>query len=476
MTTTNAALSIIRVSGDAQDETTQRGSCTTAAAREHLHLVDEIQLHAVSGFKGDKRHLAAMDEALARVRSGEVSAIVVAHSSRAARLPHRDVMRWQWDLEDAGGRIVSHDEEAWAKGKTPMDDAWSMMTAGENHKKSEDISMHVSRKFDVMRRDGFHAGWCVAGYEIRCTVCDAVGCAAHKGLKRMFKHPVAAEAVTTAFLDAHKGKSTPQIARTFKGVNERHGTRLPESAEGVGNLLRMTEYSTGRHRESVACKCTFDALISPAQQQAALVALDARQRPASVRAISKDDYSGALMCGACTTGRMYRKFAGKHADGSTTQRRYACKACKKTVQADHADYAVDHAMSGDRTPWYVPVTADPNADRDRQLKMVTDALSALPSIDLLDEDETDIHAEARALLKAERKRLRTIPDQPVTTFGVPKTDDLGKELTHGDRWDLWTAAERRDHLTAGSAYAYVQSAGDRSGKVVVTIELERDQD
>lgn len=469
-TTTAAALSIIRVSNDTSDETTQRTSCADAAKREDLTLVREIPLHAVSGFKGDKRHLAAMADALAAVRSGEVSAVVVAHSSRLARLPHRDVARWVWDLEDAGGRIVSHDEQSWATGSTPMDDGWALMTAGNNHQSSKNTSYHVNRRFKVMDEAGYHRGWGLAGYEILCTICGAVKCTEHKGHKRLVMHPVAAEAVIQAFADSAAGMSTPVIARRFKGINERCGTKLPASADGVSNMLNMNEYSTGHHREGIACQCKFPPLVSPAQQTATLAALNARRtgNAVSTRAIGKDDYSGALRCAVCDAhGRMYRKFAN-HAK----ERRYTCKTCGKGVLADRADAALEAQMSADTAPWYVPYTTDPNAGRDRALEAVQLALAELPSLGL-DEDEEDEH---RAVLRAERKRLQAIEDMPATTYATRKTDDSGRELTEGDRWQMMTPAERRDTLTAGSVFAYARNTGDRSGDVVVSIERERNQD
>jgi Resolvase, N terminal domain len=67
------AARFIRVSGDTQDERSQVNDCDRAAGREGYTFVrPDFQLHAVSGSKGVKKHLDALDEALAAIRSGRV--------------------------------------------------------------------------------------------------------------------------------------------------------------------------------------------------------------------------------------------------------------------------------------------------------------------------------------------------------------------------------------------------------------------
>jgi hypothetical protein len=88
------AARFIRVSGDTQDERSQVADRDRAAEREGLEFVlPDFQLHAVSGRKGVRKHLDALEAALDAVQTGQISAIVVAHSSRLTRLDSREA---QW--------------------------------------------------------------------------------------------------------------------------------------------------------------------------------------------------------------------------------------------------------------------------------------------------------------------------------------------------------------------------------------------
>ena len=463
---TTPAISIIRVSGDGQDESSQRGSCQRAADREDLHIVREIPLHAVSGFKGDKRHLAAMADALNAVRTSEAQVIVVAHSSRAARLPHRDVVRWMWDVEDAGGRFVSDDEQSWAAGSTPMHDAWNVITAGENHKKSLDISAHVNRGFRAMDDRGAFRGQPPAGYE-------AVGEERHKHLvpaasRRSVKRKRKGIQVTVTLPSAQDIRDAFNDAESTSTV--KLGKRLGFTPDGVAKLLRSRVYSSGqypvRRKDGVTVVHKCEPLVKPEVQARAITAVERRHTGDNVssRALAKDDYSGALWCGNPDCGRatMHRYYSDgrKNKDGSRRPkvRRYLCRQCRKSVKADAADAAVNAFMAARKVEWLEPVWM-PGNDYQADLDRVNLELRELPGRGLGDEEED---AE-RARLRAERGRLEALPRETGHWTGRLSG------ISEGARWTGMVTSERRAWLVSGEFRIYVAAKPGRTGDA--TVEL-----
>lgn len=437
------------------------------------YRVERVFRFEASAFHGD--HAPEQAEMLADVIAGRYKTVVAAMTSRYER------RGWQYDMYFAlqlhleyGARVVAIDDPSYGDMSTAMGGISTMLKAKSNHDYSRAISDNVLRKFRLMDSGGFHRGSVLSGYAAQCTTCGEFGCSekSHAGCKRLVRHPVTSELVIQAFTDCATGTSTPKIKRAFKAANERYGLRgglrLPASDDGVNAMLRRPEYSTGHHKPGNACRCTFQPLVSPAQQQAAVSALEGRRTGDNVtsRAISKDDYSGALWCAACGHDKpMYRIYSEQR--NGTRQRRYVCKpsvgGCGKSFKADEADATLDAIMSSDVTPWWIPFTEDPNAGRDRALVAVNQELKDLSSQGLSEDAEDDRRAE----LRAERKRLQAMPDQPATTFARVKTDDNGKRLTQGDHWQMMTAAERRDALTAaGSDFPFAKLV---SGVVVVEL-------
>ena len=167
------AARFIRVSGDTQDERSQIADCDRAAEREGLEFVlPDFQLHAVSGSKGEKRHLEALDRALAAIEAGQIRAIVVAHSSRLTRLDPDDAMMYAIRVRRANGRVYSWDEPNFGA-PDKMSRLLSMLAMDDNHEYSKTLSGHVNRKFrnEVDANNGFRGGaptgYVIAGEKYR---------------------------------------------------------------------------------------------------------------------------------------------------------------------------------------------------------------------------------------------------------------------------------------------------------------------
>jgi DNA invertase Pin-like site-specific DNA recombinase len=461
------------------DMTRQEIASQTRSIRDHLNAgsyrVERVFRIEASAFHGG--HASELAEILEDVRAGRYFQVIAAMSSRFERRGWKVLLPYMLELDAVGGRLVAADDPTFGDMSTVMGAFGAVMDGEKNYKYSDDVRRNVNRTNALRDADNKFRGAVPGGYAVRCDACGTLGCKSsdHKG-KSLVPHPLAAPVVIAAFTDSADGKSTPAIARTFKAANERHGTKLPSTPDGVAKLLRAEIYSTGNHpikrHDGTVYTYRAPALVTPSQQAAAIAAMNSRRTGDNVssRAIAKEDYSGALRCGACDAGgRMYRYMGGGKPlkDGTPTPRvrRYHCEACGKSVNGANADAAVEAKMQSDGSWWYELVTSDPNADRDRSIATVK---SELRSLDMDSDDYDERHAELRASLKS----LQGIPDQPIDSYAEHVTDDAGTWLTQGARWSLMTVAERRDVLTSGDVYAYVRASAGRTGAVEVTIERD----
>jgi len=456
----------IRVSGNTQDEESQLGDCQRAADREGVTLTGEpFRLHAVSGFKANKKHRDALDDALAVIESGEITAIVVAHSSRLTRGEPDDVLMYGIQVRRAGGRVISHDEPNFGN-----DDLAgrlvSMLAADENNKHSKDLSGHVNRKFrNTIDASGSFRGSVPDGYMVtgekyaKKLVPDVAGVRKHTSAE-----------IAQVIRDAGTGTSTTELGR-----------RLGTNADVISKMLRNMVYSTGRyevHRaDGVTVTHRCEPLVEPHEQAAALAGLAARLTGDNVssRRIVKRDLSGAVYCVCGHRVGMHRGYSGsgrirKDGTASPTARRYVCKACGRSVDADYADSAVNELMSA-RTafPWMTRqvIPGDSNAaDLDR-VKLEYRELSSRG----LDFDTED---QERERLRAEIRRLESLPSTPARVITGVRYDHDGHELTEADRWLSLDNAGRRELLTNGEFRVVLRpahSAGRRpTGAVAAELE------
>lgn len=479
MTATIPAARFIRVSGDTQDEASQAGDCDAVAAREGLAFtLPDFQLHAVSGSKGDKRHLAALEAALEAIRSGEIAAIVVAHSSRLTRLSPDEADLFALQVRLAGGRIYSHDEPHYGSGDL-MGKFSALLAHEQNAQYSKDLSGHISRKFrNEIDANGFFrgnppAGYSVQGPEYRRYLEPDTGQAEVKQTRRgdvvLMRKRVLAADVVKAFEDV-VSTGTIALAR-----------RLGVSTAALTKMLRSPVYSTGAYRvkrsDGVTVIHRCDPLVSPAVQALAIATLEKRRTGDNVtsRAIKKEDFSGALFCYCGHRTGMHRYSGGgkKRKDGTAAPRvrRYHCNGCGKSVAADQADATV-HELMSNRTDWWLTSWLEPGDDHAAELDRVELELRELPGRGLDDEAED---AE-RARLRGERKRLKGLPSTPARVEHGFKRDAAGAIMTEGQRWLSLDNAGRRDLLTRASLRVFVKVKPGRTGQVEAElVHLDADE-
>ena len=483
---------LIRVSGSSQDEDSQRADCDRKARDIGLAMphAREFRLHAVSAYKGTKRHLGMLSDVLAAIERGEISAVVVAHSSRLDRRDPDVAAMYAMQVRVAGGRIFSADEPNFGE-PSLTGRIITLLAQEENYKHSQDLAGHVNRKFrnELDLHGGFRgsvpAGYMVVGEEKyrKRLVPDVAGIRKRSG-KSKAKRVLTAGEITEAFTDASTGTSTTKL-----------GERLGLAPESVAKLLKNQLYSTGiykvlSHRdcpEGAQCRkggprdadsrCKIvqhhtTPLVDPDVQARAIAGLEARRNGDNVRSRGqwKDDFSGVLWCGACTDdegnpvqgGRLYRYFGngGQRYGGIQPRvRRYRCLVCGKSVHADNADAEVDRLMSA-RTTFWIRHVYVPGNDHAAELERVRLELAELGARGL-DDDAFD--AELKRL-RDERKRLEALPRI------APTTRAEIADISEGERWQMLDPQERRDWLDSGELYVYAKASGKRDGSVILEFE------
>ena len=442
---------------------------------ENGYKVERVFRIAVSAYHG--KHDPELQQALADVEDGRYRLIIAAMSSRFERRGWKALLKYMIMLDEVGGRLVALDSPMFGDMDTPMGGISALMEGENNHKYSKNISVNVNNTFGLLDEANMFRGPVPAGYMVVGT----------KRNKQLAPHTFAEEIVAQGFRDfPGEGMSSSKLARTFKAANARYNAsrpedtpelHLPETADGVRKMIRHPVYSTGEYRvkRRDGSGTTYiyhgPALITVKEQQDAVAALDNRLTGDIIasRAIGKEDFSGAVWCPEHPgekLGKGYRHYSGGTSkDGKRPRiRGYYFRCCGKTIMADMADAEIHALMGNDPMPWWVPVRDDPNAERDRKLDEIRRELDDLPKRGL-SEDEED---ERRTELRAERKRLQAIQDQPAVTYGKVKTLN-GADLTEGDRWRMMTSVEQRDWLTRGNFFITLRSAGDRSGDVVAKL-------
>lgn len=447
----------IRVSTGSQDESTQLQVCDEAIAARGWEVADRLfRLHDKSAAKGEQQ--AEQDAVVDAMANGEFDILVCTESDRLDRRGPRAAYAFLWRLEIAAGRSdvvhVANDPQF------GQDDAGSevlstmRMVAARDEIKLK--KRRVNDKFRVMDDNGAFRGHPPLGYVVT----------GEKYAKRLVPGERAQE-VRDAFAAAVTS-STGKL-----------GKRLGITDDAVADLLRNATYSSGQYKLKRADGVTVihrcEPLVTPEVQRRAVEAMERRRTGDNVsgRALAKDDFSGAYMCGACGSRFMHRYYSPGRikADGTRPEkaRRYICLrklgGCGKSVHADNADTQVDLEMSGHPGTWIESVWIDGN-DYQADLDRIRLELSELPKRGLSDDQEDD----ERARLRTERKRLEALPRETGHWEGRLTGQSLGA------RWDaMATTSERRAWLADGELVVLVKAAGDRSGGVTVEIQYADDR-
>lgn len=437
------------------------------------YLVVAVFRFEASAFKG--RHAGKQAELLAGVQAGRYRTVVAAMSSRYERRGWQHAMYFGLMLHvEHGARVVAIDDASYGDMSTEMGGISTLLKAKSNFDYSDQISRNVNRKFRTMDDAGAFRGIAPAGYDVQ----------GEEWSKRLVPAPVRRE-VTRHRKDkaasAEAGErvraevtvtrpSAQDIRQAFadapKVSTVKLGARLGMTPAGVAQLLRNGVYSSGRYEvrraDGVAVIHRCEPLVTVAVQKAAMAALERRKTGDNTtsRALAKDDFSGALWCGACQQSTLHRYYSGgrKRLDGTPgpRARRYVCDDCRKSVRADDADAEANAVMGARSLIWSEPVWVEGD-DTSAELARVGLELRELPGRGL-DDDAED---SERARLRAEKRRLEAAPHES----GHWEGSSTG--ITEGARWRGMTTAERRAWAVSGEFRLYVTAKPGRTGAVDV---------
>jgi DNA invertase Pin-like site-specific DNA recombinase len=445
-----------------------------------------------SAYHGE--HQTALDQVLADVRAGLYTVVVFAMTSRIERRGHQKLLRFIWDLQDAGARVESTDNPNFGQPGF-INDMLTMVLGNADHEYSKKISENVSRAFRRMDTGGSFRGSVPTGYAVtgekrakQLTPSDGV-CRCPNAANAPKYHArclISAQQVIDAIEACGTGTSTLIL-----------GKRLGMTADAVAKMIRNPIYGTGRYEITHRCpngcpekdgahKTALKAgkaphgvyvyrcqpLVKPEVQKAAIAALEARHTGDNVasRSIAKEDFSGAVWCGLHmqVDGKpgepMYRYYSGK--DGARV-RRYRCGACRASVKADEADKAVNALMASDESWWQRArlIEGDDNA---AAIARVQDELDNLGTRRL---SRAEHRAESDRLYD-ELERLQALPSTPARTVYERVKDASGRVMSEGEHWLTMSMPERRLWMlgrAAVSHYPIVKAAPGRTGAVIAEI-------
>ena len=298
----------VRVSSGGQDEANQvpqiMGYCV-----EHNYWVKRwYVVHAKSAYHGKQQEY--LDQALADMRAGETSVLVIWHSDRIERRPGKALLDVLVEFGDAGGRVESAQEPT--LGKLDFSGQVTTFVAGlVNHEKSKHIADQVKLAQDRIRANGATGNRVPWGYTTE----------GPKYARSLVPTELGRKYVPEIFQRCIDGDSTRTIAAWLDsmGVPTMTGKRWHEGS--IRHLLRNRTYACRRTRRNdtdTYQRC--DAVITMDIFERANEALRNRpKRGPVVKDPEKRPMLAKLRCYRCDSP-MYRIKAG---DG-TNRTYYRC--------------------------------------------------------------------------------------------------------------------------------------------------------
>jgi DNA invertase Pin-like site-specific DNA recombinase len=460
---------LLRVSSSGQDEENQRPELD-AYCYEHGYRINyELLAHDVSASSGALEPW--LEEALALIKAGEITRIVVVHSSRLDRR-HPDIAQLYYlTLRLAGGRVDSVREPMF--GKDDLAGQFVTLLAHiTNHDDIQKLKANVAAGHEHVRLNRRTLGVGMFG---RAPFGYAI--TGEKFSKVLVPTPLGEQYVPEMFERIAAKQSLKTVADWLNSENVPTGTSTPTERYGfkpprwhaatVRAIICNPAYKGQMRKSNGDYFGECPRLVSAAVWNDAndrLAAAPTRRGPTNDARRSM--LSAALFC-ACGSA-MYRST-------SETRVYYRC-AGKVTGQScamiplTLLDAAVDQIMTGNKRH-IRKRTRIPGINYDDEIDATK---SQLKSLDPDDPDYDDQHAE----LRAELRRLRDLDTTP-DTFEMRPTAE-----TWGDRWSSVTAdAERGPWLvrhgfrvTANKAGGWVEVAeaakdGDDGEVEAVRIKL-----
>jgi DNA invertase Pin-like site-specific DNA recombinase len=378
-----------RVSTGNQDEANQIADIDAhIASKGYETYAPDIRLNDFSASKGE--HVDALETALADMKDGLYSVLVVAHSSRIDR---QDRLREWFDrARQCGGRIESAREPA-LNVTDDFDLGFRIMTevaSFSNAKYSRDLRDNVKAAHTARKARNALVGKVGWGYESVCTIDGTPRCPN----KQHDKTPAPTETGRTYAKDVYtralSGQSLRKIAAWLSAE-----TGQDISDYGVRGILRNPIY-TGRHTYADGTVCECEALVTADMQEQVRKALSARLR----RGQRGSRTEPALLIPTCLDcgGKAYRTGTGGERNRSYA---YYCRTCRHQLPCERLEATVlAYAM------------IDADGEDETELRWIEGSDSASERAEIkramreLDPDDDDYLDKATAL----RNALRALPD------------------------------------------------------------------
>jgi DNA invertase Pin-like site-specific DNA recombinase len=438
---------LLRVSSNGQDEQNQEPELETYCYEHGYRINRRYQLHDVSAYHGDQEQ--ALADILDDIRTGNITVLVVVHSSRIDRRDPDRAEYYHLSIRMAGGRIESVREPMFGKSDV-SGRVITMLAQHANHEYSRALAGHIKAGHDRVRREGGLFGRAPFGYEVqgeryrKTLVPTALGL---KYVPEIFARVIRGESLATvaAWLNAEEVPCGTKVARDkhHKAIKG----KLPRwTAATVSKIIRNTVYK-GQMRDSshqMVNRC--EAIVSAAVFNRAVARLDSAPTRRGPRNLAnRAMLSGVLFCDECGSPMyrstseilVYYRCAGKVTGRSCLMVRLAA-----------VDALVDRIITSNPRPIMAP-TLIPGRNYDDEL----DAnMAEIRALDLDDDD----YAGRHAALMAERARLKDLDTTP-------------------DKWELrptgqtWGSIWGDLRMTDRAAWLERQEFTVRASKTKVTV-------
>lgn len=411
----------LRVSTRNQDEQSQVPDVMAWCESHGYEVVKPYQLKGRSAYKGEQ---AAM---LADIRAGRIDVLVVWKVDRSERRGPRWAFNLIHDVREAGGRI-EFVTETYLNVDGPAADLMlaNMATMAREESKTKSDRVRIGR--DAARANGGAVSGAPWGYRVTGPKRGKQFTPTVQGRRyvpEIFRRIADGESLA----DAVRWLDSERITWTHKGER----TARKWYPRTIGLMIRNPAYKgTVVNGEGLVVHCC-EPLVDAALWKRTNDALDSdtrrRRGPNQVKAL----LSGVAVCGECgsplyRTGDSPRRWT----------RYYRCQASHGVaVPLPDLDRWVSDRMAA-HGGFMLRETVIPGKTYQSEIEAAEWELRELGRQGL-DEDAEDAR---RTELRAERRRLKSLPAEP------PKVETEVLPVTVGDLWEMLSQQQRREFLLA----------------------------
>jgi site-specific DNA recombinase len=425
----------LRVSSGKQDEASQLPDCQAWCESHGYATAETYQVHGRSAYKGNKQFDLAWDRALADMKAGRISVLVVWKQDRIDRkLATFQMLR---EVVDAGSRVEfvtqPHLNDLTTMGGRISLKVQEEIAYAESHDKSDRIRAKHAALFAANSLVGKPPYGFTVGFA--------------GGVKTMVPVPEQAELIRAAVERYLSGESLRKVCAWLDDEGavppSGRGSWSPVSLSQVfrnESLIgrRMSEPDKAGHRRTVL---RHAAILDQATWDRLQAELDRKASRTGVTPAGTAMLTGVAVCAKCG-GPVYRIDSGnKRKDGTRKQHMYyrchgtdrAPSTCANMVELDELDGWVSARMLAD-TDRVIETVVVPGAGYDDEIADVKRDMAEA------------VHAEQFDRMPGLQARLASLRALPAR---APEVREFMADYTHGDLWArMETTAERRAYLLA----------------------------